>query len=251
MGIDMKIATYNIWDSDAGWPVRFEQIIEEISKIDADILCLQEVADREKHVRITELCGYPYSHWHNRAGLSVMSKFPMENVFTAEFAIFACMAVEGKRILSVNVHLPWDRASAREQSIVDIVQKMSEINADYAFLSGDFNSSASSSVHRFLVSEQSLLGTDAYFFDLADASAEINKVSPPATLNFRENPRWGISDPKNTLEINQRFDWIMLKNPYPAKMPILKACSIFGTNVSARTGLAASDHYGVVAEIEF
>lgn len=249
--MDMRIATYNIWDSDAGMPARFEQIIEEITKVDADILCLQEVADREKHDRIAELSGYSCSHWHKQAGLSIMSRFPIEDVFTDEFAAFACIAVEGRSVMTVNVHLPWDRISARERSIVAIVNRMSEINADYAFLAGDFNSAAGSSVHRFLRSEQSLLGADAYFFDLADVSAEINGVSPPATMNFRENPRWGAADIPNTLEINQRFDWIMLKNPYPMKMPILKACTIFGMKASSKTGLAASDHYGVAADMEF
>lgn len=71
------------------------------------------------------------------------------------------------------------------------------------------------------------------------------------TLNFRENPRWGIAEPKNTIEVNQRFDWILLKNPYPAGLPELKSCAIFGTEILEETHLAASDHYGIMVEIEF
>ncbi len=67
----------------------------------------------------------------------------------------------------------------------------------------------------------------------------------------RENPRWSVVEAKNTVEVNQRVDWIMLKNPYPAGLPQLKACSLFGTDISEETGLAASDHYGVAAELEF
>ena len=115
---------------------------------------------------------------------------------------------------------------------------------------GDFNSSENSSIHRFLTNEQSLLGADAYYFDLAEAFAQISGTKPLATLNFRENPRWGIAEARNTIEVNQRFDWILLKNPYPAELPELKKCMLFGTEISKRTGLAASDHYGVMAEIE-
>ena len=86
---------------------------------------------------------------------------------------------------------------------------------------------------------------------MAEVFAEMTGTKPSATLNFRKNPRWGIVEPKNTIEVNQRFDWILLKNPYPAELPILKCCTLFGTEISEQTNLVASDHYGVIAEIEF
>lgn len=51
--------------------------------------------------------------------------------------------------------------------------------------------------------------------------------------------------------MSRRFDFIMLKNPYPEEFPKLKKCGIFGRDISKETGLAASDHYGVCAELEF
>lgn len=39
----MKIATYNVWNSDTGMPERENQIIDEINALDADIIALQEV----------------------------------------------------------------------------------------------------------------------------------------------------------------------------------------------------------------
>ena len=41
----MKLATYNIWDSPSGMPLRFTQIVNEIVNLDADIICLQEVTE--------------------------------------------------------------------------------------------------------------------------------------------------------------------------------------------------------------
>ena len=247
----MKIATYNVWDSDAGMPVRFQQIINEISGTQSDIICLQEVSDRGTHDKFASLCGYDNSHYQSQTGLSILSKYPVEKTMDFEYAAAAIIQYKSKSLLVVNVHLPWDKASLREKAIVGIVESIQNMQADYTLIVGDFNCSEKSSVYRFLTNEQSLLGADAYYFDLAEAYAENNGTKPPATLNFRENPRWGIVEPQNTIEVNQRFDWILLKNPYPSEMPVLKSCTMFGTKISEETHLAASDHYGIMVEIDF
>ena len=247
----MIIATYNVWDSDAGMPVRSRHLIDEIIEIKADIICLQEIPERTKHDSISLLCGYDDSYWQAQTGLSILSRYPIEKTVDLQYGTSAYIQFESKTLLVVNVHLPWEKASLREKAIVDIVQKISGLKADYTFLTGDFNCSEKSSVYRFLTNEQSLLGADAYYFDLAEAYAETNETKAPATLNFRANPRWGTAEPKNTMEVAQRFDWILLKNPYPNELPELKNCALFGTNISKETHLAASDHYGVLAEIDF
>ena len=247
----MKIATYNIWDSDMGMPLRFRQLIAEIIRIKADIICLQEVSDREKHDSLSKACRYDYSHWQTQTGLSILSRYPIDKTADFEYGTYARIQLESRTLLVINVHLPWERASLREKAIVNLVESTVNIEADYTLLTGDFNSSENSAVHRFLTNEQSLLGADAYYFDLAEVSAEMNGTKTLATLNFRANPRWGIGRPKNTIEVNQRFDWILLKNPYPIELPELKKCVLFGTEISKETNLAASDHYGIMVEIKF
>jgi len=247
----MKIATYNIWNSEAGMPFRFWQIINEIKNIQADIICLQEVADQKQHNSLAAVCGYAYSHYQIQTGLSILSRLPIYKTNDFDFGTMAGIKSETKTILIINVHLPWDSAYSREKAIVNIVKKAEFEKDDFTLLLGDFNSSADSSVHRFLTNNQSLLESDAYFYDLAEAFSEITETSPPATLNFRKNPRWGVIQPANTIEINQRFDWIMLKNPYPLEFPVLKECRLFGTEISEKNKLSASDHYGVWAEINF
>lgn len=247
----MKIATYNIWDSDTGMPMRFRQLTDEIIGIKADIICLQEVSDNEKHHNFSSLCRYDYSHWQAQTGLSILSRYPIDNTADFEYGTSAYIRLESKTLLVINVHLPWERASLREKAIVNIVEKTANIKADYTFLMGDFNSSENSSVYRFLTNDQSLLGADAYYFDLAEAFAEVSKTENLATLNFRENPRWGAVEPKNTIEVNQRFDWILLKNPYPAQLPELKHCMLFGTEIMEEINLTASDHYGIMVEMDF
>lgn len=43
----MKIATYNIWNSEAGMFARKKAIQKEILDVGADVICLQEVEDCE------------------------------------------------------------------------------------------------------------------------------------------------------------------------------------------------------------
>lgn len=65
------------------------------------------------------------------------------------------------------------------------------------------------------------------------------------TLDFCRNPRFQ----GNTIEVNQRYDRIFLKNTYPKEFPQLLESNIFGTKVYEQIGLAASDHYGVYAKL--
>ena len=42
----MRIATYNVWNENKGIGGRFEQIIQEIIDVGADIIALQEVTTK-------------------------------------------------------------------------------------------------------------------------------------------------------------------------------------------------------------
>ena len=52
------------------------------------------------------------------------------------------------------------------------------------------------------------------------------------------------------METNSRFDRILLQNTYPQQFPVLSRCNVFGTAIYEEIALAASDHYGVVVEME-
>ena len=75
----MRIATYNIWNSEKGAPWRFEQIVDQIIQVKADVICLQEVKDREFHEGIAKKTGYQYHCFHchdgEEEGLSFLSKY--------------------------------------------------------------------------------------------------------------------------------------------------------------------------------
>lgn len=244
----MKIASYNLWESDAGMPGRLGQISAEIAACGADIFCLQEVTPLFfEELSQNFLC----SHLNEPSGTAILSRYPLDAVTASEFSVSATASADGISVRIVSLHLPWKNASERERAIVRIARENAEISADYTLFAGDFNCSEHSSVHRFLTGEQSLYGADAFFFDLAEAWSETIGIPPEATLDFRNNPRWGVLDPPNTIQKSVRYDRILLKNPYPQEFPILESFERFGTNISPVTHLCASDHYGVAAELNF
>lgn len=214
----MKIATYNIWNSESGMPYRIKYIVNEIKLINADVICLQEVSSRKLAESI------------------------------AANAIYCSFFYNSQKIAVVNVHLPWDSVSSREHQIIKIVNAVDKKTYDYVYMAGDFNCSDFSDVQRFLLGECTLNNCEALpcWFDLASAYAEITEKKAENTLDFRKNPRFK----GNTVETNSRFDRILLQNTYPQQFPVLSRCNVFGTAIYEDIALAASDHYGVVVEME-
>jgi len=231
-------------------PERKTQIIAELQSMEADTLCLQEAADSDTHHNIETALNFSYSYMNESAGVSVFSKYRLLPVFDTEFSASVLVHAD-KTFFLTNLHLPWNSASAREKAITKIIFESERIHyadADQCIIAGDFNCSENSSVHRFLLGDQSLDGLDAYYFDLAEAWSEITGTSAEATLNVRENPRW---KGQKTIEKNQRFDRILVKNAYPSSLPVISSFRLFGTSALSAGEFCPSDHYGVFAELLF
>lgn len=250
----MKVATYNIWNSDRGMPLREQQIIDEIKALNADIICLQEVKEETFNTLTTEISEYKYSYYYNARnecdGLAVFSKYPILTKKYTSCAIITTCEYANHTYLVVNVHLPWDSIIRKEQYIVEIIGETAKIKADYAILTGDFNCSENSSVHQYLTGERTLLNSEAnpIWYDMAEAYADITDTKLENTLDLRSNPRW---KDKTVACTSARCDRIYLRDAFPKPYPQLKAFSLFGKNINEQSGYCASDHYGVVAEIDF
>lgn len=251
----MKIATYNIWNSEMGMPYRTECLIKEISNVNADVICLQEVPGKAMASVISDRAGYQYSFFDNyrdsEEGLCILSNIPFdecESWLDRANAIY-CSFMNNSKIMSVvNVHLPWDSVAQRERQIVDIITAINNKKYDHVYMAGDFNCTDTSDVHRFLTGECLIdhMEADPRWYDLASSYAELTNSKIEPTLNFRENPRFR----HNTIELNSRFDRILLRNTYPCEFPMLRKCSIFGKTIYKDINLSASDHYGVMVDME-
>lgn len=256
----MKIATYNIWNDEATLELRAKQIIKEVHKVNADIIGLQEVSTEFYNNYLVKESGYVHhvfmQYPGEEEGLVILSKYPLiflEALYQREdyansMAVNTFFMVDGVRFSLTNVHLPWDSVGKREHQILAIDRHLREQNADFHILLGDFNSDIGSSVDRYLVGDQTLHGYEANpcWNDLAVACAA--RIGEPVhvTLDTVHNPRWAG---KKTIYAPKVMDRIYIRNHWFETK--LESVQVFGTEISKKTGYAASDHYGVVAEVNF
>lgn len=258
----MKIATYNVWNDNI--TIRIDQLIKEIENIDVDLIGLQEVPSVfwTALLNKTKYSNNIYFTYNDRnEGLAILSKHKLNNAFflyeSSEFensyAMNVIIELNAIKYSITNVHLPWDSALTKEKQIVAIdkyIHKQGSM-VDFSVLLGDFNCTGDSSVHHYLLGDQSLLGCEAkpYWNDLASVHASLNGYQIVPTLDFNNNPRWRG---KNTNYIPDTCDRIYIMESYNFETEFkLKNVSIFGKDISPKTGFAPSDHYGLLAEVEF
>ena len=78
----LRLATYNIWNNDAQIQ-REKCILEELYKIDAEVVGLQEVTDTFYERVLAKNEVFPYSCFYayegESEGLAILSKFPICN----------------------------------------------------------------------------------------------------------------------------------------------------------------------------
>lgn len=270
----MRIATYNIWNSPIRWPERLDAICEELLRVSPDVVALQEVpvrvgiedrCDAAEYVR--KRCGYEYVATRfypddPGEGSALLSKLPLCDIETGWDTAFEALGNCGlrvrvtmgdKKLAITQVHLDWSNIATREAQIVDILRWIDARSEQgcYEVLCGDFNCHPESSVYRFLMGQQTILGQSITpWHDLARYyAAKLGQALRP-TLDFWHNPRWQDSP---TLEIPARCDWILLRDVFNQGLPYPKVleAGVFGTSPTPRAGVVPSDHYGVYADIEF
>lgn len=192
-----------------------------------------------------------------KEGLACISKHPIEcvseiwnTVPAQQTAIRAVLTVDRVRLAVTNVYLDWRSILSREQEIVALDRWLADQYSEdtYEVLCGDFNSPSESSVHRFLTGRQSLNNQATLWTDVAEYYADRTGGSPTVTLDFYNNPRW---QGQSNIEIPMRCDWILLKQSYPNPSPAINTVQVFGTTALTEVGVVPSDHYGVVADMEF
>ena len=258
----MKIATYNIWTSDRGMPARENHIIAELNALDSDIIAIQEVKNKAMNERLLQGTDYKYYSFaphegnvlsdepdRQNEGLAVYSKHTITYSKYIDYALIVVVEHMGKTISLANLHLPYHSVLAKEACIVSTLKEISALSSDYQFILGDFNSNETSSVHQYLKAQISLYGTEvkAYWTDLAYVAEEFLGVKREMTLDLSNNPRW---KGQSLTDNSSRVDCIFIHDCFPLAYPKLRDFRYFGKDIDENTGLCASDHYGVFAELE-
>lgn len=156
-----KICSANINKSNRDFP----KIINELGKVDADILLLLEIThDNIKPLRaLTQ--AYPYIIENLNIGCSgtgtvLASKFPMLNSKVTQYSEFgnmlvaATLEIDGKQVMFYGVHFPQPidivEFPARSRQIMSLAHQIGEQSLP-VIVAGDFNSTPYAPIFRELV----------------------------------------------------------------------------------------------------
>lgn len=243
----MRIATYNIWNHKTLWRERIAAICQEVKRIDADVVVLQEVRSYEQGSvahDIAEATGYPFCVFHPYPdsldeGLAFLSKVPFGSVEAiwesdVEESNFCAIRVTlewgGHEWGITNVHLNWRSSSIRERQMAAVQEWLSQgCQKSVELLCGDFNDHPQSAIYQDL--------SDARWLDVTTFVEE----EPRATLDVKHNPYLQSSH----LEQPARYDWILFRSEW-SELEV-QHIDVFG-DVRTSTDVIPSDHYGVVAD---
>lgn len=264
----IRIATLNLWNTGHLQIDRLHAAAEELIRLDADIVALQEVRSHLADDRTSDAAtflqartGYEFVAFrpfpgNPGEGLAFLSKHPPRVTGTGsaaidDYALRVTIDIEGTGLALANVHLDHGSVATRERQIVEIVDGIGhESGGDrYEILLGDFNSYPESSVCRFLEGQQTLHGhATVPWHDVVRTWADRAGSEPAPTLDFWRNPRWRDTP---TLERPARFDWILLRDTFASSLisPSVTGAGIFGDEPTPIARVVPSDHYGVHADL--
>lgn len=158
----INLATYNIWNSEIGLPLRKQYLVDEIKKVSPDILCLQEVKNHSFAECIADKLGMDYffsSYEGEEEGICIFSKGEIKEAVSWMCdgnAQYVSVEINHRKIGIVNLHLTWENALLREKFILEVLDNLQEKETDLVFLMGDFNCGDNSDVIRVLMGDCSL-----------------------------------------------------------------------------------------------
>jgi endonuclease/exonuclease/phosphatase family metal-dependent hydrolase len=259
----LRVLTLNVWNRSGPWEARLGIIRDGIRRLDPDLIGLQEIIAHEsasQAVAIAEGLGYEtaFGAAHDVGGgflfgNAVLSRFPIaaSRVFPLpnggsdehRSLLFAAIASPQGKIPFFVTHLNWKFhhgmvREAQVQAIAEHVKAEAPISGLPPVLVGDFNAEPDATEIRFLRGLHSLGGKSTFF---GDCFGQVG-TGPGYTFDATRNP---FAAP--THEYPRRIDYIFVRGPdSQARGKPLAAKVVFE---EVEEGIAATDHYGVYAEI--
>jgi endonuclease/exonuclease/phosphatase family metal-dependent hydrolase len=272
----LRVLTLNIWNRQGPWEERLPLIRDGIRRLDPDLIGLQEVLLREGRSQADIIAeGLSYSAVFGVAthladgvefGNAVLSRWPIvryrvfplptgETDETRSLLLAEIGSPHG-RIPFFVTHLNWKfhhgaTREAQVAAIADIVSREAPVDAPALcdpppppgggfppIVVGDFNAQPDASEIRFMKGLQTLGGKSVFFSD----TFEIAGQGPGVTFDATRNPFAA-----GTHEYPRRIDYIFVRGPdRKVRGKPLASRVVFEELVG---GVAASDHYGVYAEL--
>jgi endonuclease/exonuclease/phosphatase family metal-dependent hydrolase len=263
----VRVLTLNLWGRRGDWEARRAVIVEALRQLRPDLVALQEAVVTDEYDQAADLLGpdFHLAHQQEREpgeegvergqGTSSGSRWPLGDVREVDLHVssrtagFACTTLVAEvdspfgPLVFAN-HVPsWqlDFERERELQALAAARELERLAGDrHVVLAGDFTAEPQSAGVRFLTGRQSLDGTSVCY---RDAWESVHGDEPGETFT-----------PSNPLLSD--WDWPFRRLDY-----VLVRCGEHGGPTLEITrcerfldepvgGVWASDHFGVVAELE-
>ncbi|WP_043631242.1 endonuclease/exonuclease/phosphatase family protein [Nonomuraea candida] len=262
----MRIATLNLWARHGSWPERRDVLIAGLRALSPDLVAFQESVVTDDYDQAIDLLGPGYHVVHQSDGeadgtrASIASRLPLAatrqlrqvvtpRVNPAEFSGWAGLAevLAPEPLLFVN-HKPSHRLGherERELQAVRTAELIEEVLGDrrmHVVVAGDFDAPPESASVRFWSGLQSLEGVSVAYRDVwqwahpDDPGHTFTPVNP-----LVRGGNW-------PLETGRRIDYLFVRcHGNGPTLRLVNCRQIFDRPVH---GVWASDHFGLVADLE-
>ena len=268
----LKVLTWNLWWRFGPWEARRPAIAATLARLDADVICLQEVWDTDADgcfaAELAEGLGFHHAYGSHldldgvRFGNAVLSRWPItgRDVLTLpapdhqqESRTCVRADIDGPRggLQVFSTHLNWrfDQSETRQHQVRAIARFVSAARsqADRAMppiLCGDFNADPDSDEMRMLTGKAATPVPKLVFHDAWDVAGEASSSSTTGATWTNANPYARLD-----LEPDRRIDYVLVGWPKAGGAGHVTRCTV--ECAEPVDDVVPSDHLGVLAELRY
>jgi endonuclease/exonuclease/phosphatase family metal-dependent hydrolase len=267
----VRVLTWNLWWRFGPWEARRPAITATLARLDADIVCLQEVWDDGDVCFAAELAeGLGFHHTYGsrlehdgvRFGNAVLSRWPIAGHEVLPLPapdgldeLRTCIRadIDGPRgpIQVFCTHLSWrfDQSHIRQDQVRAICRFIaaSRDGADHTFpalLCGDLNADPDSDEIRMLTGRTTVPEPGLVFHDAWEAAGRASESSATGATWSNDNPHARVD-----LEPDRRIDYVLVGWPKKGGAGHVTHCTVEA--LEPVDGIVASDHLAVLAHLRY
>jgi endonuclease/exonuclease/phosphatase family metal-dependent hydrolase len=282
----LRVITLNLWGTQPPLDRRLALAVRQLVALAPDVVCLQEVrpldgrSGRTTADVIAEGLGMRARYevavaWDDGAfgplnipagqeGLAILANdlvdtrvlpLPDARPTEARILLSAQVATAGGPIWVHTTHLHYrlDDGLARERQVLAVDQAIRALRTDTSppqILCGDMNATADSDEMRFLRGLTTLDNRRTHF---QDAWLRLHR-EPETGATPSEGMTWSSENehtrPLRSLDLDRRLDYIYVTSRKKDGRGTIQACEVVVTERDAELDICASDHYGVMADVQ-
>jgi endonuclease/exonuclease/phosphatase family metal-dependent hydrolase len=267
----LRVLTWNLWWRFGPWEARRPAIAATLARLDADVICLQEVWDDGEVNFAAELAeGLGYHHVYGarldlksvRFGNAVLSRWPITSSEVLPLPadreveeLRTCVRadIDGPRgaLQVFSTHLNWrfDQSATRQDQVEAICRFIDESRPEGGramppILCGDFNADPDSDEIRMLNGLASTPVPKLVFHDAWIVAGQASDSSANGATWTNANPY-----AKLDLEPDRRIDYVLVGWPKAGGAGHVTKATV--ECLEPVDGVVPSDHLGVLAELRY